>query len=102
MGDKSIISIRIDSELKESAENILKQLGISPSAAIKMFYSQIVLQNDLPFKLRIPTNKPLSIANLSKEELDLEIQKGIDSLNSGKVCTEKEVDEYLKKLWMCI
>lgn len=102
MADASVISIEIDSELKESAEGILKQFGVSPSTAIQMFYSQIVLQNDLPFKLRIPTSKPLSIANLSKEELDLEIQKGIDSLNSGKVYTEKEVDEYLKKLWMYV
>lgn len=67
-----------------------------------MFYSQIVLQNDLPFKLRIPTSKPLNIANLSREELDLGIQKGVYSLISGEVYTEEEVDEYLKKLWMCI
>ena len=33
---------RIEAGLKENAESILNQLGISPSEAIKMLYSQIV------------------------------------------------------------
>ena len=33
---------RIDTNLKENAEAILAQLGITPSSAIQMMYSQIV------------------------------------------------------------
>ena len=40
---------RIDSNLKENAEAILHQLGISPASAIQMLYSQIVLKRGIPF-----------------------------------------------------
>ena len=35
--------VRIDTNLKDNAEKILSQLGISPSSAVQMLYSQIVL-----------------------------------------------------------
>ena len=43
MANTSPVYARIDTSLKENAEGILTQLGISPSEAIKMLYSQIVL-----------------------------------------------------------
>lgn len=39
MANTSVIYTYIDTELKKEAENILAQLGISPSSAIQMFYS---------------------------------------------------------------
>ena len=39
MANTSAIYTRIDTNLKNSAEGILSQLGISPSSAIQMFYS---------------------------------------------------------------
>ena len=88
---------RIDTNLKEKAESILSQLGISPSSAIQMFYSQIVLQKGMPFELRLPAKKPLALGNMSKEDLNLELQKGIDSLNDGKSYSVDEVDSYFSK-----
>ena len=54
MANTSAVYARIDSNLKESAESILQQLGISPSSAIQMLYSQIVLTRGLPLDLRLP------------------------------------------------
>ena len=48
MANTSAVYARIDNGLKENAEKILSQLGISPSSAIQMFYSQIVLSKGLP------------------------------------------------------
>lgn len=42
MANTSALYVRIDTEVKEKAESILTQLGISPTSAIRMFYSQIV------------------------------------------------------------
>ena len=58
-----------------------------------MLYSQIVLQKGMPFELRLPAKKPLALGNMSKEDLNLELQKGIDSLNYGKPYSADEVDE---------
>jgi len=95
MANTNAVYARIDSDLKENAENILKQLGISPSSAIQMLYSQIVLKNGMPFELRLPASKPTSLYNLSREELDIELQKGIDSLSNGISYSADEVDDYL-------
>ena len=54
MANTSAVYARIDTELKENAEGILSQLGISPSSAIQMLYSQIVLKKGMPFDLRLP------------------------------------------------
>ena len=53
MANTSVVYARIDTGLKDHAEVILSQLGISPSSAIQMFYSQIILQQGMPFDLRL-------------------------------------------------
>ena len=47
----SMIRARTTKQLKEAAETILKQLGITPSQAINMFYTQITLHKGIPFEL---------------------------------------------------
>lgn len=97
MANTSAIYARIDTDLKNNAEGILSQLGISPSGAIQMLYSQIVLHNGIPFDLRIPDKKPLSVADMTKEQFDAELQKGFDSFKAGKVLSADEVDAKLAK-----
>ena len=97
MANTNAVYARIDTNLKENAESILSQLGISPSSAIQMLYSQIVLQKGMPFELRLPAKKPLALGNMSKEDLNLELQKGIDSLNDRKSYSVDEVDSYFSK-----
>lgn len=100
MANTNFIYVRIDTTLKENAENILNQLGITPSSAIQMLYSQIVLQKGMPFELRLPTNKqekPLGLGNLTRDQLGKELQKGIDSLSTGKQYSADEVDQFFAK-----
>ncbi|MCD8105619.1 MAG: type II toxin-antitoxin system RelB/DinJ family antitoxin [Lachnospiraceae bacterium] len=95
MANTSAVYARIDSNLKDSAEGILSKLGISPSSAIQMLYSQIVLKNGMPFDLRLPTSKPLSVGAMTREQLDAELQKGMNSINAGNVYSADEVDDIL-------
>lgn len=74
---------RIEPNLKEQAEEILTNLGIPASNAITMFYKQIVLNNGLPFEVKLPTN-PLDISKMSVEELNRELQNGLDQIEMGK------------------
>ena len=76
MANTSAVYARIDNDLKENAEGILAQLGITPSSAIQMLYRQIVLQNGLPFDLRLPTSAPLAVGGLPRAQLDAELAKG--------------------------
>ena len=91
MANTSAVYARIDTNLKENAEDILSRLGISPSSAIQMLYSQIVLTRGLPFAPRLP-RRPVAIGDMCREQLDAELQKGFDSMKTGKTYTEAEVD----------
>jgi len=63
---------RIQPEIKEQAEGILQRLGLSPTEAIRMFYTQITLRNGLPFDVSIPNDKTIKALEDSRSGRDLE------------------------------
>ncbi len=54
MSKTAVISARIDPELKQSAEQIFRELGLSTTQAITLFYRQVGLQRGLPFSVKLP------------------------------------------------
>ncbi len=54
------ISSRIDPELKRKSEAILAEIGVKPSQAITMFYTQILRQRGLPLELKIPNDETIA------------------------------------------
>ena len=46
------LQIRIDRNLKREAEEVLKEMGITTSQAIKLFLRQIILKKEIPFKIQ--------------------------------------------------
>ena len=97
MANTSPVYVRIDANLKENAEKILIQLGISPSSAIQMFYSRIVLERGLPFNLHLPSSQPENVASMTQSELDAALEKGIESVRAGRTYTLDAVDAELNK-----
>jgi DNA-damage-inducible protein J len=59
MAKTAMTHARLTPEIKEKAENILKELGISISAAYEMFYRQIIAHQGIPFDFRIPNKDTL-------------------------------------------
>tara|TARA_R110002126_G_scaffold110918_2_gene248611 strand:- start:143407 stop:143673 length:267 start_codon:yes stop_codon:yes gene_type:complete len=54
MNKAATINARIEPALKMQAEKILHKVGLSTAEAIRIFYSQVCLQNGLPFDVKIP------------------------------------------------
>lgn len=75
MAKTTVVFARVDTEVKEKAESILTQLGISPTSAIRMFYSQIVRENGLPLSLQLSSVSPTVTDDTSLEEIDVEPTK---------------------------
>lgn len=75
---------RIEPDVKEQAEGILAALGIPASNAINMFYKQIILQRGLPFEVKLPAAKPVSISDLTEEEFNTELEKGYSDMLEGR------------------
>ena len=88
MANTSAVYARVDTGLKERAEGILSRLGISPSSAIQMLYSQIVLRQGMPFELRLPATAPIAVGTMTRPELDAELMNGVESLKAGSYTTD--------------
>lgn len=62
--------IRIEPEVKEEAEKILSELGISPSSAINMFYKQVILRKGLPFDVVLHSQNKKETAEDEKQNTE--------------------------------
>ena len=69
MANTAAVYARIDTNLKESAEDILD--------------------------LHLPSATPTAVGGMSRTELDTELQKGVASLQNGKSFSADEVDAAL-------
>lgn len=49
------IRLRIDSQLADEADEVCREIGITPTAAVSMFFAQMVKLRGLPFR---PSNFP--------------------------------------------
>ena len=97
MSKTTSIFARVEPEIKEQAEMVLNKLGIPMSNAINIFLRQVVLQNGLPFEVKITHNRPLAIGDLTPEEFNNEIEKGLDDLRAGRIVSADQVAERMNK-----
>ena len=88
---------RVEPDIKEQAEAILSTLGIPASNAINMFYRQIILQQGLPFDVKISRKHPLDMSLLSEKELDAELEKGYADIAAGRMRPAQEVFADLRR-----
>ena len=54
MAKTATVSARIDEDVKDQAEDIMRQLGIPVSVVINTLYHQIINKNGIPFTLPSP------------------------------------------------
>ena len=71
---------RVDPETKEQAEAILNQIGI-------------------PFDMKLPSAKPVAIGGMTKEQIDDELQKGMDDVAAGHIVSADEVEAEMRRLY---
>lgn len=66
MAKEETLQVRMDSELKEQAELLYKQLGTSFAEAVRIFAQQSVEERGMPFTMHLTTTgskRTLGIAN---------------------------------------
>jgi DNA-damage-inducible protein J len=76
----STISARIDPELKKRAERVFRELGLTSSQAITLFYKQVELQQGLPFIVRIPNDLTLEALEDARSRSNLESFNTVEDL----------------------
>lgn len=80
------VNVKVDSEVKLNAAKILASIGLSTSAAINVFFRQIIFHNGLPFDVKAPNKLTI---------------EAIKQLESGKGITSDNVDDFLKETGIC-
>ena len=80
MAKTSVISARIDPELKHNAEQIFRELGLTATQAITLFYKQVELQQGIPFAVRVPTDTTAAALREARSRYELEDFNTVEDL----------------------
>ena len=80
---KKQTTIRVEENNYQQAKKILAQVGLNYSQAISVFNNMVVLNNGLPFEVKIPTK---------------ETQKALSDLQSNKGKSFENVDSLFDDL----
>ncbi len=112
MTEQTFIQVRIDSSLKQSATDILNDLGMDMPNAIRMFLKRIVIERGLPFDAKLPSTqeeaehaedgKSVVIYRPAKPAKIIPMQEYIDLLckvPAGKITRLADIEHHLEKLY---
>lgn len=88
----STISVRVNEDIKKEAENILSDLGISHSAAIDMFYRQIIINKGIPFDISLKSRD-----EMTKEDFDKMLSIALEQAEKEETTPIKQAFEDIRK-----
>ena len=80
MGKTAMISARIEPDLKQSAEEVFEELGLTATQAITLFYKQVELERGLPFLVRIPNKVTAEALEEARSRRNLESANTLEDL----------------------
>ena len=83
MAKTETVRARMEPELKREAEAVLKELGLSTTEAIRLFYRQVALRKGLPFDVKIPNAETLEAMREAEEGKSLTEWPDADALFSS-------------------
>ena len=59
MKKSAMIRARVEPELKSEVDEIFRELGLTTTEAITLFYHQVKARKGIPFEIRIPNETTL-------------------------------------------
>lgn len=83
MAKTATVRARVEPTLKEEAEGVLSELGLNPTAAITLYYEQIVKRHAIPFELSLP---------------NADTRRAMAAAEAGRVVRTKSVDDFFAQL----
>lgn len=92
----STVSARVENDIKNEAEEILKKLGIPVSVVINSLYRQIIYRHGIPFPLTVPT-EPKTMDTMSGAELDETLERSYAQSVCGEGRSLGDVFDELEK-----
>lgn len=78
------ILVRTEPEIKESADRILAQIGLTTSGAMNVFLHQVVQDGGLPFRPHLSSPVVPDMDKLSQEEINTLLKEGMEEAKNGE------------------
>ena len=97
MSKTANVFTRVDPTLKEQAETVLSQLGISMSTAMGMFLQHLVLQRGIPFDVKLPQTTPIALGKLTDDEFNALMDEAVRSAATGRCISFEEFDKSIRQ-----
>ena len=89
MAKNASVFTRVYTMVKEQAETVLNQLGISMATAMEMYLRQIAMQRKIPFEMALPNDRPIAVGSLSDAEFNALMDRAMQQYVNGE-CTPIE------------
>jgi len=91
MEKTATLNLRVNPEVKKSAENVLYQLGVPMATAIDMFLKQITLTGGIPFLVTLPkASDRVNSDIMSVSHIRSMLDEGLEDIESGRVISAKD------------
>ena len=91
MEKTATLNLRINPEVKKSAESVLSQLGVPMATAIDMFLKQVSLTGSIPFAITLPkVPDSVNTDKINVSQIRKMIDEGLKEINSGKTRPARE------------
>ena len=97
MAKTANIYTRVDPTVKEQAETVLNQLGISMATAMEMYLRQIALQRKIPFEMALPNVRPIALSDLSDKEFDALMERAVKEYADGNYVSAQDFEKQMEK-----
>ena len=92
MEKSATLNLRVNPEVKKSAEAVLSQLGVPMATAIDMFLKQITLTGGIPFAITLPkAPDSINADMMSASQIRKKIDDGLADIEVGRVSSAREV-----------
>ena len=82
MAKDGFLNARMDKSLMDEVHGIFASLGLSKTEAITIFYSQVRLNNGLPFEIKIPNTDTIQTFEKTDRGEDLHHADSVSDLFS--------------------
>ena len=87
------VNIRINPEIKRKAEMVFKNLGLTPTSAITMFYIQAIRTNSIPFALIAEKPNATTLKAIEEAEEDMKDPSKTNTYSSVEELMEDLLDD---------
>ncbi|OTO15239.1 MULTISPECIES: type II toxin-antitoxin system RelB/DinJ family antitoxin [Enterococcus] len=81
------LQISIDDDLKNDAEKLIDELGLTPKTAITVFYKQILEQGKIPFSIELS----------ERSKLARSVQRLSEDIPVRRLDTDEKINEWINE-----